>query len=144
MLETCQTILMKGTPEQIASDWIAYTQLDPSKAQDDTHERGWIIYDASYDQPTIAWEAIKAVVSRYSEDELFTERETVAKRILANTAAGPLENLLAEHGADFIESVELEARRDRRMLWTVGCVWQNSMSDDVWARVQRAAGGISR
>jgi hypothetical protein len=136
--------LMKGTPEQIASDWIAYTQLDPSKAPEDVRERGWVIYDASYDQPVLAWEAIKAVVSHYSEDELFTEHETEAKRILANTAAGPLENLLAEHGTDFIESVEVEARRDRRMLWTVGCVWQNSMSEDVWTRVQRAAASISR
>jgi hypothetical protein len=136
--------LMEGTSEQIASDWIAYTQLDPSKAPDDVHERGWIIYEASYDQPALAWEAIKAVVSRYSDDELFTERETEAKRILANTGAGPLESLLAEHGTDIIESVEIEARRDRRMLWTLGCVWQNSMSKDVWIRVQRAAGGVSR
>lgn len=142
--ETCQVTLMKGTPEQIASDWIVYTQLGSSKAPDDVYERGWIIYDASYDQPALAWEAIKAVVSRYSEEELFTERETEAKRILANTAAGPLESLLAEHGTDFIESVEVEARRDRRMLWTVGCVWQNSMSEDIWTRVQRAAGGVSR
>ncbi|WP_443018846.1 DUF6869 domain-containing protein [Sphingomonas sp. 2R-10] len=72
------------------------------------------------------------------------EYETEAKRILANTAAGPLENLLAEHGIDFIESVEVEARQDRRMLWTVGCVWRNSMSEDVWIRVQRAASNIPR
>ena len=136
--------IMKGTSEQIASDWIAYTQLDPSKAPDDVSERGWVIYNAAYDQPVLAWEAIKAVVSRYSEGELFTEHETEAKRILANTAAGPFESLLAEHGTDFIERVEVEARQDRRMMWTVGCVWQNSMSEDVWTRVQRAAGNISR
>ncbi|WP_164516220.1 hypothetical protein [Sphingomonas sp. 2R-10] len=63
--------LMKGTPEQIASDWIAYTRLDPNKAPENVHERGWVIYDASYDQPVLAWKAIKAVVSRYSEGELF-------------------------------------------------------------------------
>lgn len=135
---------MDADPEQIASDWIAYALLDPSGAPDDVHERGWALYDAAFDQPLLAWAAIKAIVGRYPEDELFADYDTEAKRVLGNAAAGPLEDLLAEHGAAFIESVEVEARHDRRMSWTLGCVWQNSMSEDVWARVQRSAGGISR
>ncbi|WP_156348572.1 DUF6869 domain-containing protein [Sphingomonas sp. Leaf23] len=135
---------MEGISQQIALDWIAYARLDPSKAPEDVFERGWVICDASYHQPVLAWEAIKAVVSRFSESELFTEHDTEAKRILANTAAGPLESLLAEHATHFIKSLEVEARQDRRIFWTVGCVWRNSMSEDVWTRVQRAAGNISR
>lgn len=135
---------MDGDPEQIASDWIAYALLDPRRAPDDVHERGWVLYDAAYDRPLLAWTAIKAVVGCYPENELFADYDTEAKRVLAKVAAGPLENLLAEHGTDFIERIEAEAKRNRRMFWTLGCVWQNSMSEAVWARVQRSAGGISR
>jgi len=135
--------LRKIATEQIASDWIAYARYDANKAPDEVHERGWIIYDTCHAQPVVAWEVIKAVVSRYSEGDLFTDRDTEAKRVLANTAAGPLESLLAEHGADFIESLEVEVRRDRRMFWTVGCVWRNGMTEEVWTRVQRAAGGTT-
>lgn len=70
--------------------------------------------------------------------------DTAAKSILGSTAAGPLEDLLAYHGIDFIEKIETKARQDRRMFWTLGCVWQNAMPDEIWERVQRAAGGISR
>lgn len=113
---------MNLDPEQIASDWIVFMLFDPDKAPDDIFERGWVIYDAAYAEPTLAWEAIKAVVSRYSEDDLFSEHHTEAKRIVGNTVAGPLEDLLAYHGADFIKSVEVEARRDHRMRWTLGYV----------------------
>jgi hypothetical protein len=87
---------------------------------------------------------MKLVVDRYPRDQLFTEEETEAQRILSNLGAGPLEGVLAAHGADFIGVVEVAARRDPKMRWTLGCVWQNAMPDDIWVRVQRDAGGISR
>jgi hypothetical protein len=135
---------MNAGPEQIASDWIVYARYGANEAPEEIFDRGWVIYDLAPEQPTLAWEVIKAVVRRYSEDELFTVSETEAKRIVGNTAAGPLEDLLSEHGVDFIETIETEARRDCRMRWTLGCVWQNAMPDDIWSRVQRAAGDISR
>ena len=135
---------MSVDPEQIASDWIHYTRFDPNKSPDDVQERAWVLYDAARREPMVAWAAIKSVIGRYSEVELFGSDDTEAKRLLANIAAGPLEGLLAEHGSGIIAIVEAEARRDRRMFWTLGCVWRNGMSDDVWARVQRAAGNISR
>jgi hypothetical protein len=131
-------------PSQIASDWIAYARLNPTKAPDEVHDRGWVMNDCAFDHPELAWDAIKLVVSRYSGEDLFGERENEARKVVGGTAAGPLENLLAEHGPQFIDMVEAEARRDRRFMWTLGCVWKNSMNDDVWTRVQRAAGGISR
>lgn len=135
---------MNAGPEQIASDWIVYARYGPNEAPEEMFNRGSVIYDLAREQPTLAWEAIKAVVSLYSEDELFAEIETEAKRTVGNTAAGPLEDLLAEHGVSFIETVETEAKRDRKMRWALGCVWQNAMPDDIWSRVQNAAGGISR
>jgi hypothetical protein len=135
---------MHPPPERVAANWITYARYDPREAPNRVYERGWLIYELARLHPELAWEAIKCVVARYAEDELFTEDDTEARRIVGNTAAGPLEDLLASHGFAFIEAVEAEARRDRRMLWALGCVWQNSMTDEVWARVQTAACNISR
>jgi hypothetical protein len=134
---------MHPAPERVAANWIAYAKFDPSKAPDRVFERGWLLYDLARLHPALAWEAIKCVVRRYPEAELITEAKTEARHIVGNTAAGPLENLLANHGVDFIDAIEAEARQDRRMHWALGGVWQNSMFPDVWGRVQRAAGNIS-
>jgi hypothetical protein len=79
-------------------------------------------------------------VQSYPEDDLFSKRNPEARRVVGNLAAGPLEELLDRHGSLFIEAIEKEARSDRRMAWTLGGVWQSSMGNDIWARVQRAAG----
>jgi hypothetical protein len=131
---------MKPTPDKIAADWIAYARYDPNKAPEEVYLSGWVIYDLAVDDPTLAWEAIKLVVYSYSEDELFAKSDNEANNIVGNTAAGPLEDLLANHGPQFIEAVELAARIDRRIMWALGGVWQNSMTDEIWARVQIAAG----
>jgi len=131
------------TAEQVASDWIAYARHSPNRAPEDVFVRGWTLYELVDDDPALAWEAIKAVVSRYIDDDLFSGRSE-AQRVVGNMAAGPLEDLLDKHGPQFIEIVEAEARHDRRMVWTLGCVWQSSMPDEIWARVQRAAGNVSR
>jgi hypothetical protein len=132
------------SPNQVASDWITYARYDALAAPDDVHERGWVLYEWARTEPTLAWEAIKEVIARYSEADLFSAVDTEAKNVLGNTAAGPLEDLLAEHGPSVIDTVETEAQQDRRMFWVLGCVWRNSMTDEVWERVQRAAGKISR
>ncbi len=55
-------------------------------------------------------------------------------------AAGPLEDLLVRHGADFIDKVELEAQRSIFFRSLLGGVWKNAIQVDVWKRVQAAAG----
>jgi hypothetical protein len=60
--------------------------------------------------------------------------------ILGNLAAGPLEDLLVDHGPEFIDRVEILARQDRQFRRLLGAVWQNAMSDDLWNRVKAVAG----
>jgi hypothetical protein len=55
-----------------------------------------------------------------------------------NLAAGPLEDLLGSHGAELIEQVEVEARRNPSFNLLLGGVWQNEISNEVWARIQAA------
>ena len=53
-------------------------------------------------------------------------------------AAGPLEDLLANFGPDYIDRVEELARRDSKFGDLLGGVWKNTMTEEVWHRVQKA------
>ncbi len=85
------------------------------------------MYDVVRDKPEIAWPAMLRIL----EHEL-TEDQT------AVLAAGPLEDLLAVHGSQFIERVEHEAQRNPRFNHLLGGVWQNEMAREIWERVQKA------
>src|SRR6266498_151251 len=135
---------MEASVERIADDWIEFQRYkDVERAPEEVVARGWVLNDLAYDQPELAWAVIKDVIGRYAESDLSTESESEAQRILGMTAAGPIEDLLSYHGLDFIDRVEAEAKRDPRMSWTLGGVWQCGMSDDIFGRVERAAGGAS-
>ena len=75
--------------------------------------------------PGKAWRVIMLV---WSMDQ--------STKTVQNLSAGPIEDLLAEHGDETIEIVEAEARRDPSFAKLLGGVWKNRMSDEVWARVQ--------
>ncbi len=51
-------------------------------------------------------------------------------------SAGAVENLLGYHGEQFIERVEAEARTNPKFASLLGGVWQSSMSDELYSRVQ--------
>ena len=57
-------------------------------------------------------------------------------KVVAVLAAGPLEDLLAKRGVDFIDRVEELARKDPKFNQLLGGVWRNAMTDEVWQRVQ--------
>jgi Family of unknown function (DUF6869) len=78
------------------------------------------------DEPENAWSIILEILRRNQSSE-----------ILEVLSAGPVEDLLARHGEAFIERVENEARNDEDFAKLLGGVWQNTMSDEIYARVQR-------
>jgi hypothetical protein len=43
---------------------------------------------------------------------------------------------LAQHGDNFIDRVEAMAQSDPEFAKVLGGVWQNSMSDALWQRIQ--------
>lgn len=54
-------------------------------------------------------------------------------------AAGPLEDLIADHGGAFIDRIEREARRSARFRFALTGVWpQGNRQSPVWARVEAA------
>ena len=137
--QACKSSTMEHDAEQVASDWVIFARYDANKAPDLVFANGWVLYDLVGENPHLAWDVIKRVISRYSERDYFSDSKTEAQKVVGNLAAGPLEDLLSAHGPVFIEAAEAEARSDRRMAWTLGGVWQLGMSNEIWARVQQAA-----
>jgi hypothetical protein len=55
---------------------------------------------------------------------------------MAILSAGPLEALLRKHGPRIITRVERRARRDANFTRLLGHVWKDTLSSQIWMRVQ--------
>jgi hypothetical protein len=86
-----------------------------------------MMFDVVQDAPEVAWLAILQILAcELTEDQI------------AVLAAGPLEDLLAQHGSQFIERIEREAQRTPRFNHLLGGVWRHEMPVEIWERVQKA------
>jgi len=98
-----------------------------------TYQRNWWAHEAMHDlikgDPEKALRTIENIAHRAEGDI----------DLLGTLAAGPLEDLLAAHGQRIIADVEAAAKRDPVIRRCLAGVWQNAMSDEIFARVQRAA-----
>lgn len=103
---------------EVVEDWLLNSELEDGEAT---------MADSLAEAPETAWAAILALVQRD-----LTPDQT------ALLAAGPMEDLLAMYGPQFIERVEREAAANPRFNYLLGGVWQNQMSLEIWARVQKA------
>lgn len=66
----------------------------------------------------------------------FTSQEFAPKdALIAVLAAGPLEELLANAGPEFIDRIETQARTNSIFARALSGVWQSSIEPSVWARV---------
>ncbi|WP_395790959.1 DUF6869 domain-containing protein [Aquimonas sp.] len=80
--------------------------------------------------PEEIWQVILAVLDRTPSDI-----------VLGNLAAGPLEDLVKCVGDQFVDRIELEARRSPAFRTLLGGVWRSG-SDIVWSRIEKARGGL--
>lgn len=79
--------------------------------------------------PDAVWEVIQKIRDLDSTD-----------LILANLAAGPVEDLLVYHGERFIDRVVVRARRDPVFRKLLGAVWRNEIPESVWKKLRAIAG----
>src|SRR5690606_3524766 len=97
----------------------------------------WLTYQKN-------WWAFGALNRLISEEpgEALKVIENIAYRaegsieLLGALAAGPLEDLLSEHGEKVIDEVEALAKREPAIRRCLAGVWQNSMSHELYARIQ--------
>ena len=110
--------------EELLAEWL---QLNSPEAGDQWSK----LSEAVRKDPEAAWCAIlKLIQCDLTEEQL------------GLLAAGPLEDLLSEHGHTFIDRVEGEAATNRRFDNLLGGVWRLTMTDDVWNRVQKARSAV--
>src|SRR5581483_9461762 len=105
----------------------AWIDLQRSPQQSEGHARlFWAhkeLWELIKDDPEEAWRTILEIAAQDS-----------SSWTLENLGAGPLEDLLVDHGSDFIGRVEALAG-DPTIRVLVRHVWKNAMSDEVWARL---------
>ena len=114
---------------EILNAWIAAEEAEEGSP---LHESNWWAVSQVIDwslerQGERLWQFITAAYKRDLSD-----------KVVSSLAAGPLEDLLAKQGPEFIERVEELARKDPQFNYLLGGVWRNTMTDEIWQRVQTA------
>jgi hypothetical protein len=114
---------------RLVESWVAGQEAEDGTPE---HERNWWAISQVMD-----W-TLEGKADRLWLFILAAYKRNLSDRVVSVLAAGPLEDLLAKHGPMFIERVEQLARQDEKFNSLLGGVWQNTMSDEVWKRVQAA------
>ena len=114
--------------EDWASAYIAFQQ--DGRSSDENHPFWWAAERFMEDLGAeYCWSAILAVLAKSPPDS-----------VIGMLAAGPLEDLIHQAGPQYVDRIELEARRNPAFRHLLGGVWQSS-TPDVWARIESARGG---
>lgn len=128
------------TPSSMTRDEIdawasAYIEAQKKPKLESEHPLWWAVerfMDMGRDvSPDDCWVAILEILSRNPPQE-----------VINVLAAGPLEDLIADHGSEFIERIELESRRNPAFRHLLGGVWQRGGPLEIWARVQKVQGDL--
>jgi hypothetical protein len=82
-------------------------------------------YDLVREDPVEAW---KLILTIWSLDQSLPTRQSLS--------AGPIEELLCFHGEYIIPHIERQAKADPSFARLLGGVWQNTMPDSIWNRLQ--------
>ena len=115
------------------ADWAtAYIEAQMIPKIPGNHPLWWAIHQFmlvdSTTSPEDCWLAILEILSRKPPQQ-----------VMQVLAAGALEDLITHHGPEFIERIELEARRNSAFRHLLGGVWRSS-TPEVWTRVEQARG----
>ena len=111
---------------QISQAWIEYHHAGD---QADEHHRDFWAYEKlselTREAPETAWDLMVAIL-----------RQDQSDTIVANLAAGPMEDLLGMHGERFIQRIESMAKVDHLFYKLVTAIWQNEIPDGIWLRLK--------
>lgn len=115
--------------EELAKRWVefqrAFLRSGGGAIADDLEEASDEVLHMPFDAPEKAWKLIQIIVQCCEEND-----------VLGSLAAGPIEDLLSQHGEAFIDRIEVFARDNPKFLLLLQGVWKGMMSDSVWDRLQ--------
>jgi hypothetical protein len=109
--------------DRFARKWLSEWRSDPP-----VYGRASQLLDQFIERkPEVAWDLVLTLVHTAPDDNA-----------LACVGAGPLEDLLCQHGATLIERVEAVARNDAHFVRCLAQVWgENRMDSNVHKRMHR-------
>jgi len=125
-------MMTPGEVEAWAAAYSAAAELPSPKTPDDPnwpyiqHMMPGLSYSLDCED---IWQIILAVVASSPSD-----------KVLGALAAGPLEDLVEYAGDQFIDRIEVEARRSPAFRALLGGVWESG-SESVWSRLEKARNG---
>jgi hypothetical protein len=116
----------KDERNQLASSWITLQKTPQTSPQYNAHFWSFAqTYTLVREDPEEAW---KLILTIWSLDQSTPTRQGLC--------AGPVGELLCYHGEYVIPYVEKQALSDPSFARLLGGLWQNTMSDNIWNRVQ--------
>lgn len=112
-------------------EWVdAYISIyESNDPVGEEHPCYWAIekfVDLEADFPELCWQAINEIIEKKP-----------TKRVLANLAAGPLEELVELHGPDYIDRIEKVAQSSSDFRVLLRELWETT-DEAIWARLLRA------
>jgi hypothetical protein len=111
--------------QEIARHWIKLCHLPSNAPERDSSFWAYSrLSEATDNDPESAWQIIGLIYELEPSDI-----------ILANVAAGPLEDLLTKHGRSFIDRIESLAVQNPVFRRLLGAVWKNQIAEDIWVRI---------
>ncbi len=114
--------VMEADRSVLAKAWLESWATDPPSYDENT---SWITVAEA--DPELCFEVILEALGMVQVKKEDAKFQTLA--------AGPLEQLLADHGPQFIERIERLAESNASFKLLLGNVWRNSMPEDIWSRV---------
>jgi len=119
--------MIDRSPSEIAEEWFgAWSGPEPQAIAESVLD-----WELPRKYPELAWSSILLVLERIGAD--------VSDRRFAVLAAGPLEDLMDNHGEAFIDRVETEAHRNPAFALLLGGVWRSTIPNGVWERIGAVA-----
>lgn len=118
--------------QRLAQAWIAHWREHAATGGFPDTTGSWDVDRLAREEPEVAWTVILEILSDIKVDP--------SESLFQVLAAGPMEDLLVEHGYSFISRVEQQSKIDPSFRLLLGGVWPNSMSQEVWERVLRCRG----
>lgn len=112
--------------DNLAEAWIRLHHLPKDSSEREALFWSWErLTEMCESVPETAWSVIQEIIALDQSDQ-----------ILSNIGAGPFEDLMVNHGARFIDRVEICARTNLAFRRMLGVAWTNAISDEIWNRLK--------
>lgn len=107
--------------KKLTQAWIDFQRTENSDSEWSSDD----FIDLANEAPEIAWECILSVIETESTDD-----------ILSNLAEGPMEDLLAEHGSQFIDRIESISKENIVFARLIKRVWIEGLPSKVQNKIR--------